>query len=639
MIRGYPRQPSVRPGETLTLHVATDQPHFRVEVYRQGARLEPMGRLGPERLPGYRVPAGPPDRDWGWPAYLMSIPAGWPSGVYIAMLVEIDAAGRAHAPDVTTADGTDAKALFVVRSPAPGGATPILFKLAWATYHAYNGTGYGSLYAEAVWAGRDGQPGFTVTTRRPGGGTGGVVMYGDAPDAYDPTSRRQTFTHWEAPFVRWLEASGYRVDYATDWDLQVDPGLLTPYALMLSVGHDEYWSDEMRARIEAFIRQGGNVAFFSGNICGYRIHFVDGDTVFTCAKVRPSGKDRGTWEVDNWSEVRPENGVTGTSIRQAGGWWDGRRDTVGYTVQHAAHWAYAGTGLRDGDVFGADPDFPLVGYEADGATFTRKDGLAVVTGDQGTPPNFFILGIAELGEGWVRGGPHAAATMGTYTSDRGGIVFNGATTDWPCLVGRNAAVDRITRNVLDRLHLRAVPILGPLPARHGRMLAVAGEMAQFHVDTAGLPPAAPGAARGYAWQVLADEPGSAAPAASGTGAGGGFAFAARMPRQPGPVTVTATVTEGGRPVAFGTLTFVPLSEEAALKAEVTALLREMVMPGEPSNPLVHPTAEPASRTWMLYSTGSVRLPWLEERAARLAEVVRRLRALGPDRPGGGDPNG
>ena len=94
MIQGYPRQPSVRPGDTLTLHVSTDQPHFRVEVYRQGARLEHVGRLGPERLPGHLVPAGPPDRDWGWPAYAFPIPSGWSSGVYIAMLVEIDAAGR-----------------------------------------------------------------------------------------------------------------------------------------------------------------------------------------------------------------------------------------------------------------------------------------------------------------------------------------------------------------------------------------------------------------------------------------------------------------------------------------------------------------------------------------------------------------
>jgi N,N-dimethylformamidase beta subunit-like, C-terminal len=636
VIQGYPRQPSVRPGDTLTLHVSTDQPHFRVEVYRQGAQLLPMGRLGPERLPGHLVPAGPPDRDWGWPAYAFPVPSSWPSGVYIAMLVEIDVAGGARAPDVTTADGTEAKALFIVRSPAPGVATSILFKLAWATYHAYNGTGYGSLYTEAVWTGGESKPGFTVTTRRPGGGTGGVVMYGDSPDYYDQTSRRQTFSHWEAPFVRWLEANGYPVDYATDWDLQVDSGLLAPYALMLSVGHDEYWSDEMRARIEAFIRQGGNVAFFSGNICGYRIHFGDGDSAFTCAKVRPSGKDRGAWELDNWSEVRPENGVTGTSIRQAGGWWDGRRDTVGYTVQHAAHWVYADTGLKDGEVFGADPQFPLVGYEADGATFTRKDGLAVVTGDQGTPQNFFILGIAELGEGWVRGGPHAAATMGTYTSDRGGIVFNGATTDWPCLVGRNAEVARITRNVLDRLRLRAVPILGPLPARHGRMLAVAGELARFHVDLAGLPAGASAEGRRYTWEVLTDEPVPAAPLAARAGAG--FTFEARMPRRPVPVTVTVTVSERGGPVAFGTLTFVPLSEEAALKVEVTALLREMVMPGEPSNPLVHPTAEAASRTWMLYSTGSVRLPWLEERATRLAEMVRRLRALGRGRPGERDPD-
>ena len=63
MIQGYPRHPSLRPGETLTLHVSTDYPHFRVEVYRQGARLEPMGRLGPARLPGHAVLPGPPDRD------------------------------------------------------------------------------------------------------------------------------------------------------------------------------------------------------------------------------------------------------------------------------------------------------------------------------------------------------------------------------------------------------------------------------------------------------------------------------------------------------------------------------------------------------------------------------------------------
>lgn len=622
MIRGYPRRPSVRPGQTLTLHVSTDQPHFRVEAYRQGAALQAMGRLGPDRLPGQDVPAGPPDRDWGWPRYDLAIPADWPSGAYVAMLVEIDARGGERRPDVTTADGVDAKALFVVLSPAPGATTSIVYKLAWATYHAYNGTGYGSLYAEALWSREDASPGFKVSTRRPGGGTGGVVMPGDSADYYDPTSRRQTFTHWDAPFIRWLEAAGYRVDYCTDLDLQEDPELLTPYHLLLSVGHDEYWSEEMRARVETFIARGGNVAFLSGNVCGYRIHFTDGNTAFTCAKVKASGKDTGTWASDHWHDSRPENGMTGTSIRQAGGWWDGRRDAVGYTVQHAGHWAYEGTGLADGETFGDDPAFPLVGYECDGAVFTRKGGLARVTGDFGTPAGYFILGIAELGEGWVRSSPHAAATMGVYTSDGGGIVFNGATTDWPCLVGRNRQVDRITRNVLDRLRLRAARVVGPLPTLGGRMLAAEGEPVRFHVDVAELPD--PEGLR-YRWSMVGataatvDQP----------------RLLATMPSPPAPVTVSVSVTRGTHPVAFGTLTFVPLSREEFLKTEIMTLLREMVMPGEPSNPLVHPTSDPFERIWLLYSAGSIRLPWLQERALRLADVVARLRSLGRDRTGGG----
>jgi hypothetical protein len=159
------------------------------------------------------------------------------------------------------------------------------------------------------------------------------------------------------------------------------------------------------------------------------------------------------------------------------------------------------------------------------------------------------------------------------------------------------------------------------------MLAVAGEPALFHVDTAALPL---GSDRRYAWRVTT---GAANQELSGQPGAGGLTCRVLMPPEPTPVTVTVTVAEAGTPVGFGTLTFVPLSVEEDLKTDAVALLREMVMPGEPSNPLVHPTAEPVSRTWMLYSTGSVRLPWLEDRAARLAEVVRRLRALGRDRPG------
>ena len=53
-----------------------------------------------------------------------------------------------------------------------------------------------------------------------------MVQPGDPPDAHEPGSRRQTFAHWDAPLIAWLEGNGYEVDYCTDLDLHQDPGLL-----------------------------------------------------------------------------------------------------------------------------------------------------------------------------------------------------------------------------------------------------------------------------------------------------------------------------------------------------------------------------------------------------------------------------
>ena len=606
MIRGYPRSPSVRAGGTLTLHVSTDAPAFRVEWRRQGATLEPATGAAAGHLPGHAIPEGPPDRDWAWPAYDFEVPADWRSGAYLAMLVATDDEGNAL-------DGSPfGEALFVVRAPESGPTAPILYKLSWATYHAYNSTGYGSLYAEALWSSEAPRPGFKVTFRRPGGGAGGVVQPGDPPDAHEPGSRRQTFAHWDAPLIGWLERNDYAVDYCTDLDLHQDAELLAPYALVLSVGHDEYWSEAMRERLDAFARSGGNVAYLSGNIAGYRVHLTDDDTAMVCAKVAPPSKSRSTWERDEWREFDPENRTTGVSIHNAGGWWDGKRDALGYTVQHARHWIYEGTGLVDGDVFGDDAELPLLGYECDGAEFARRsDGLAVATGGQGTPDGFFILGVAELGPRWSTVKPNAAATMDIFSTPRGGIVFQGATTDWPMLVPRNTHVERITRNVLERLQLRSVAVVGPLPTRGGRMLAAAGETVSLHVDTAQL------GRNGLAceWSVTGGE------LVDADGAAISIAVAATGE----PVTASVIVRDAtGAPRGFGTQTFLPLTRRETLQLEVCILLREMVMPSEPSSPFVVPSDDPIDR---IGDVIAVRLPWLRERAQRLERATTELMAL------------
>jgi hypothetical protein len=377
--------------------------------------------------------------------------------VYLANLVEGDG-GAPLDPQSPAVLAGKAQALFVVRTPSRS-ARSMLYKLPLATYHAYNFTGGGSLYHVACHHGSGkplfdlrvppdagGAPGGTrITLLRPGGGAGSDPWHQER-DAYDASSPRNTFAHWDAPFIAWLEGNGYPVDYCVDLDVHQDPALLTGYRLLLCAGHDEYWSDEQRANTEQFLLGGGNIAFFSGNTCWWRVHYLDGGRALVCDK-------HGKHAPDQWYRVRPEDTLTGVSYRHAGGWWHSRRQTLGYTVQNADHWVYADTGLADGDVFGQDEEQPLIGYECDGAPFTRDaSGIAVPAraSSAGTPDGFEILGVAELGDDWpTKLGQ--GATMGVFTVPGGGTVFNAATTDWVKLLERDGALTQITRNVLARL--------------------------------------------------------------------------------------------------------------------------------------------------------------------------------------------
>jgi hypothetical protein len=467
VIYGYPEEPSLAPGEVLVLRVATDAPRFRVDFYRQGSRLD--FKQSSDWLDGHRAPPHLPYQDWGadnvglrgerlrgWSAYPFHIPDDWRPGAYVVMLVEGDEDCRPiRWPDGGTADARDSRALFVLRASGDGRRLPILYKLPLFTYQAYNqaeaesydpltGRGGWSLYTVPKPSELRSPVPPSVSLRRPGGGTGGTPTDRFNLDPFDPTPR-QTFAHWDAPFIGWLERNGYRVDYCTDLDLHDDGGgaLLDGRALLVCAGHDEYWSSSMRARVETFVRGGHNVAFFSGNTCWYHVAF---DDAFSFRRLHP------------WSDPgcgNPENRLTGVSYRNGG---ERRpRDPLvpcGYRVQHADHWVYEGTGLREGEVFGGGPEQHLVGYECDGAEFDRaafSEGLpARATCRDGTPSSFVILGVSDVSrEGWGLG--NGAATMGIYTE--GGTVFTASTTDWVRLLTRGPGreVEQITRNVLDRL--------------------------------------------------------------------------------------------------------------------------------------------------------------------------------------------
>ncbi|MEV7939126.1 N,N-dimethylformamidase beta subunit family domain-containing protein [Kitasatospora sp. NPDC088264] len=457
-VDGYPARPSVRAGDTLRLHVSTRAARFRADFFRCGARIRHLGSV---QGPGRYAPPGRHDQDWRWPGHDVTIPADWPSGVYIAVLSPATTASADPAPPGAEAlDARRSRILFVVRPREPARTSRILYKVPVFTYHAYNRSGGGCLYGPlhhdeaALRAGTR-----TVSLRRPGGGIGGPVK--GHPDAHDPRTPRQTFAHWDAPFIAWFEAAGFEADYCTDLDLHESPRLTDGYRLLISAGHDEYWSEDVRRNVTAFRDRGGNFALFGANTCWWRVTVSGDGAALRCAKYPPGVRDvdvdRLRGSPGHWWESDPENALTGVSYRSGGGHWAGRRAPLGFTVQHTDHPVFAGTGLRDGDVLGAG--HALVGYECDGAAH-RRDAAhrAVATGADGTPAGFTILGVADLptdpAAGWQFAAredpdPGRAATFGLYT--RGGTVFTAATTDWARLLPLDPQVRAITRNVVTLL--------------------------------------------------------------------------------------------------------------------------------------------------------------------------------------------
>src|SRR5262249_26049344 len=93
-VEGYASRTSLRPGETITLHVGTNPASpFVVDLYRMGYYKGLGARHGRGRGPsaGRAQPAPPIGvmrlRECAWePCATLTIPADWPSGVYLGKL-------------------------------------------------------------------------------------------------------------------------------------------------------------------------------------------------------------------------------------------------------------------------------------------------------------------------------------------------------------------------------------------------------------------------------------------------------------------------------------------------------------------------------------------------------------------------
>ena len=419
-IQAYASATSVLPGENLTFYVSTeiDGTRFFVDIYRlgwyggEGGRLmaSQSGLVGHDQ--GYYdgnahalvscsaclvdSQTGLVEARWQ-PSYSLTIPADWTTGVYLAKF--------------TDANGWETYAPFDVRGNAH--ATYIVVTSD-NTYQAYNTWGGYSLYqADNITQTSESTPlprGVKVSFDRPytdGEGSGQVLTY-------------------EIDAIHWLERQGYDLSYASSVDLHENPAQLLQHRAYLSIGHDEYWSKEMRDGVENARNHGVGLAFLGADADYWQIRYQPDsagvpDRTIVCYKVETSNNDLSRdpyYGKDNsrvtsmWRDPvigRPENALVGIMFS------DLTHQRQGFAWQVSAQAKsplLEGTGLQPGETYGCD----LVGYEWD-----------KVFANGATPPGLQILSVSRTVND---GGRSDVSNTTYYIASSGAMVFATGSIYW-----------------------------------------------------------------------------------------------------------------------------------------------------------------------------------------------------------------
>ena len=201
-------------------------------------------------------------------------------------------------------------------------------------------------------------------------------------------SKKYTSSGWasyDSHFFRWAERAGYAVDLASQHELHFEPEILDGYDCVVFVGHDEYWTWEMRDAVDAYVERGGHV----GPLCR-QFHVADAGSrtrsrARSATSTAPAPRTRPIAAAMSAAppipgrrrrsagRARSTFGLNATAASMPAGAAARRAACAAFPIYRPEHWAFAGTGLYYGDVLGADSH--VFGYEVDGLDYVIRNGL------------------------------------------------------------------------------------------------------------------------------------------------------------------------------------------------------------------------------------------------------------------------
>jgi hypothetical protein len=469
----------VRAGEQAELRFHAVEP-YRLSLWRYGLVQERLRILGWYDEHGPRtVMQITPDGDYtragvDWDR------VGYRSDPHHSLMVTAPARSGLHYVHQETASGDFFGAPWVVASAAGDPAAPVAVLASTNTWNAYNAFGGRSNYVNASglpprptlnarqdlarfdatapgeWSHPDGAyPPLSFERPEPAN----VVAPLTRPSDPIPGRLASSLAPAEWRLLAWLEREGFGYDLFADQQLHdgtLDP---TDYRVLVISVHPEYWSRRMLERVADWLERGGRLVVLGGNCVNCEVELADDGRTMRCLTQltstdgslgMPDAADPTIWYDSRFHRTAgPEAAVLGLATTETG-----IMTGAPYRVAEGAsgHWVFAGTGLRDGDLFGTESLHERCPGGASGHETDKRTAR--------TPADFRLLakglnpddGGAEMvvREGIGRVVATGGSAIPARADSAGGAVFNVGSITWVSSLLVDEAVSRITRNVLER---------------------------------------------------------------------------------------------------------------------------------------------------------------------------------------------
>ena len=230
----------------------------------------------------------------------------------------------------------------------------------------------------------------------------------------------------------WLEREGFQYDLYAETQLHFGNLNLDDYSVLILGPHPEYWSSEMYYKVKSWVfERGGKLIYLGGNGLNCDVEFPDQERC-----IYRNEDNRRLEAEDNTHESRfhlrheSEASLLGVVYDARG-----IMTAAPYKVIDAKHWVFAGTGLKQGDIFGRESQHERVPGGASGHETDKRS--------PSSPKN-----VQFLAEGLNP--DEGGAEMVYHEPPGGGSVFSTGSINWVSSLLVDDAVSKITANVVRR---------------------------------------------------------------------------------------------------------------------------------------------------------------------------------------------